>query len=155
MKYALINKERNSLNIKDILLNRGIEKDMVPYYLNPDRQAINDYSSLGLDDLQGCWEQIKNAADHNLKTVIIVDSDADGFCSSAMLMNYLYHYYPEWVEGNIATYLHSDKQHGLEDCMEWILDRDPHLVIVPDAGSNDYEQHKILYDKGMKICILD
>lgn len=37
MKYALINKERNSLNIKDILLNRGIEKDMVPYYLNPDR----------------------------------------------------------------------------------------------------------------------
>jgi single-stranded-DNA-specific exonuclease len=39
--------------------------------------------------------------------------------------------------------------------MEWILDRDPRLVIVPDAGSNDYEQHKILYDKGMKICILD
>lgn len=155
MKYALINKERNSLNIKDILLNRGIEKDMVPYYLNPDRQAINDYSSLGLDDLQHCWEQIKRAAEANLKTVIIVDSDADGFCSSAMLMNYLHHYYPQWVEGNIATYLHSDKQHGLEDCMEWILDRDPQLVIVPDAGSNDYEQHKILYDKGMKICVLD
>ena len=37
MIYELMNEERNNLDIKDILLNRGIEKDMAPYYLNPDR----------------------------------------------------------------------------------------------------------------------
>ena len=36
MIYELINKERNSLNIEDILLNRGIDKNMIPFYLNPD-----------------------------------------------------------------------------------------------------------------------
>lgn len=73
MTYELINKERNSLNIKDILLNRGIDHSMIAYYLDPDEQAINDYSSLGLQDLQHCWERIKRAAEANLKTVVIVD----------------------------------------------------------------------------------
>jgi hypothetical protein len=36
MMYELINKERNSLNIKDILLNRGIDHSMIAYYLDPD-----------------------------------------------------------------------------------------------------------------------
>ena len=36
MIYELVNKERNSLNIEDILLNRGIDKSMISFYLNPD-----------------------------------------------------------------------------------------------------------------------
>ena len=37
MIYELINEERNSLDIKDILMNRKIERDMCAYYLNPDK----------------------------------------------------------------------------------------------------------------------
>lgn len=155
MIYELMNEERNNLDIKDILLNRGIEKDMAPYYLNPDRQAINDYSSLGLDNLEKCWKYIEAAVLEDKRAVLIVDADADGFCSSALLINYLHHYYPNWVEDKLKYYLHSDKQHGLEDCTNWIIEQSPALVLIPDAGSNDYAYHEALYKKGIKVCILD
>ena len=29
------------------------------------------------------------------------------------------------------------------------------LLIVPDAGSNDYKEHKILSDRGVEVIVLD
>ena len=51
--------------------------------------------------------------------------------------------------------MHEGKQHGLNDCLDYINSHDFKLVIVPDAGSNDYEAHSALKEKGIKTIILD
>ncbi len=51
--------------------------------------------------------------------------------------------------------MHDGKQHGLSDCWDPILDRNPSLVICPDSSSNDYEYHKFLQDADIDILILD
>lgn len=84
----------------------------------------------------------------------MVDCDADGYTSAALLINYLYKLFPTWVENNLTWYMHSSKQHGLSDCINKISNYYS-LVICPDAASNDYEYHKQLFYKGIKILILD
>ena len=51
--------------------------------------------------------------------------------------------------------MHSGKQHGLEDCYNKFLKSEYKLVLLPDAGSNDYEYHKILKDKDIAVICLD
>jgi single-stranded-DNA-specific exonuclease len=86
---------------------------------------------------------------------IIVDSDCDGFTSSAILINYLYDLSPDYTRENVFWFFHEGKQHGLEDAMDWINTMDPNLVIIPDAGSNDLEEIQQLTKKGIGIIILD
>ena len=66
-------------------------------------------------------------------------SDCDGYTSSAYLLNYLYYLNPEYVEKYVTYRMHTGKEHGI------ILDTIPEqvdIVIIPDAGSNQYEEHK-------------
>lgn len=49
--------------------------------------------------------------------------------------------------------MHEGKQHGLSDCWQEAMNYD--LVIIPDAGSNDYQYHKALSETGCDIIILD
>lgn len=59
------------------------------------------------------------------------------------------------MKDHVFWYMHEGKQHGLNDCMDWIEDIGPDLVIIPDAGSNDVEQLQKLYEDGREIIILD
>jgi len=52
---------------------------------------------------------------NNDNTLVLVDSDCDGFTSAAILINYLYNLFPSWVENKVHYILHSGKQHGLND----------------------------------------
>lgn len=93
---------------------------------------------------------IKNINKHSF-TTMIVDPDCDGFTSSAILMNYLNKVFPHFVS-EIHYIMHSGKQHGI------ILDEIPEetkFLICADSASNNYEQHKILKDKGVDILIID
>jgi single-stranded-DNA-specific exonuclease len=51
--------------------------------------------------------------------------------------------------------MHEGKQHGLQDCMDWIEDIGAGLVIIPDAGSNDTEECKKLQENNIKVIVLD
>ena len=51
--------------------------------------------------------------------------------------------------------MHSGKQHGLEDCYDKFAKSEYKLILLPDAGSNDYEYHKILKDKDIAVICLD
>lgn len=86
------------------------------------------------------------------KTFIQVDSDCDGYTSSAFLMNYLNRLFPAYVQNCITYHVHSDKSHGLK--IETIPE-DVKLVIAPDSSSNDYEVHKMLHDRGCDVLVLD
>lgn len=78
-----------------------------------------------------------------------------GYTSSAILINYLYDLFPIWVQEHLSWFMHDGKTHGLSDTMEYIQKHNFSLVILPDAGSNDYEYHYQLHSKNIPIIILD
>ncbi len=84
--------------------------------------------------------------------LIVVDSDCDGYTSSATLINYLNRLFPNYVQTHIHTFIHSDKTHGLSDVE--VLDNF-RLVICPDASSNDYEEHTELKSRGIDVLVID
>lgn len=153
MKVREIAKYDGSISYLDyVLRNRGIE--------NPEE-------FLDIDFLEKCCHSpnlfigIKEAMDmyvgHIAKDneiLFIVDSDNDGYTSSAILWNYTKRVFPH---AKLNYVLHTSKQHGLEDTCDSILSGDtvPSLVVLPDAGSNDQEYHKILNDAKIDVLVLD
>ena len=92
---------------------------------------------------------------NNDKAIIVVDCDCDGYTSAAALLNYLHSLFPFFVENNIKYIMHEDKQHGLNDCINSIVQGDCSLVILPDSGSNDVNECQKLYNLKKSIIILD
>ena len=149
MKYELINEINPFLSpTEQILVNRGIKLEDIPHYLNTTDEDINDYNTLGAEVLTKAAKTLALHINSGSKTLIIVDSDCDGFTSAAYLTNYLYSIFPAWVENNLEFFFHSGKQHGLNDCIDRILEKEYKLVIVPDAGSNDFKEMEILKSNG-------
>jgi single-stranded-DNA-specific exonuclease len=76
----------------------------------------------------------------------------DGYTSASHLINYLNCLFPSFVQNNIYYRLHNGKEHGI------IVDTVPgdvKLVIAPDSSSNDYEQHRILKERGVDVLVID
>lgn len=150
MTYKLISPPDNHCTaIEQILHNRGIIN--VAEYLNPPETAIHD--PLGLD-------RIENAAYTLIKEIlqdghihIQVDSDCDGYTSSAILLNYLHRIFPSKVENNFTYSLHDSKYHGIDI---GAIPKGTTMIVVPDASSNEIEVHKELAENfGIKIIVLD
>ena len=110
-----------------------------------------------MDNIKEGAELLAKHISYGSHALIIQDSDCDGMCSTAILLNYLNRLFPGWVQNNIDYFIHSGKQHGLEDALgetDFIV-KGYRLIIVPDAGSNDYEYHKVLKNHGIDCLILD
>ena len=164
MKYKLIKKiNQNYSPIEQILTNRGIPFNEILHYLNTTDDDINPPEALGEDKLKAAAALLIKTIQSDLQALVIVDADADGFTSSSIIINYLHDLFPSWVENKLTYRVHDGKQHGLNDHIEWILkvssdpndDRNFSLVIIPDAGSNDTEECKILSENNIKTIILD
>lgn len=156
MKYQLINKpNQNFSTIQQILYNRGINQNQILHYMNLSDQDINSPSLLGEEKLKEALTRILTAVTFNKKALIIVDCDCDGYTSAALLINYLNNLFPTWVENCLDWYMHEGKQHGLNDCMDYILQNDYFLIICPDSSSNDYKEHETLKNKNIDVIVLD
>lgn len=59
---------------------------------------------------------------------------------------------PGHAQRNISYRIHDGKEHGI---IVETIPEDVQLVVVPDAGSNDYEQHKQLKEKGIDVLVID
>lgn len=93
---------------------------------------------------------------NNDKAFIIVDSDCDGYCSSAIFLNYLNRHFPHWIQNQVEYFMHDGKQHGLGDVnIGDLIQRGFKLVICPDSASNDYEQHQALKEHDIDVLVLD
>lgn len=79
-------------------------------------------------------------------------SDADGYTSAAIIINYLHDLFPDYAENNIDWFLHSGKQHGFSDLE---AKTSYGLIIAPDSGSNDVEYHEKYAMTNTKVIILD
>ena len=156
MKYKLINDINvNYSAVEQILINRGIKFIDIKHYLNTTDDDINDPVAFGEDNLKSAATALINTIYKNEEAVVVVDCDCDGFTSSAILINYLHDLFPSWVENKLKWYIHEDKQHGLADCAEYIMGKLFPLVIVPDAGSNDYTYHEAIAKMGATVIVLD
>lgn len=149
MQYKLINQTK-STPIETIMENRGIKSKDIFHFLNTTFQDIN--SNNKLNNINNGIKMLARHIKNNDKIFIQVDEDCDGYTSSALLINYLYDLFPYYIQNNLYYRTHRQKAHGIE--LNTIPDN-VKLVIVPDAGSNQYTEHKILYDKGIDILILD
>lgn len=138
MKYKLIKPINLQYSvIEQILTNRNIPLELIPYYLNTTDRVINSPLCFGKQLLYNAASVLIKHISRNDNILVIVDSDCDGFTSSAILINYLYDLFPTWVENKVHFILHSGKQHGLNDHIEDLLeDNQYRLILVPDAGKN-------------------
>ena len=152
MKYELIQERNKQLSLLlQVLTNRGIKN--VEGYLHTDDSYILD--PLKLDNMSGGVRMFLDNQKKKSKVFLLVDSDTDGYTSAAVIYNYAYRMWPDWVESNWTYYLHETKTHGLKDCIDKILEEDYDFILIPDAGSNDYEEIETLYFKNKDVLILD
>lgn len=147
MKYKVINIEKRDENyLINLLLNRNI-KDYNSF-LYPNKNNLCDYKLL--DNIEEGYQFVEKSK--NKKIGLLIDCDADGYTSSAVLYNY---FMDMGLSQEIQCFFHSGKQHGLEDQFNKILDSDIEYLFIPDASSNDEEYHKMLSENGIKILVLD
>ncbi len=146
MKYKLIGSNDYLINPVEVILNnRGI-KD-VHRFLNVNESYTHDW--ILLRNIEKAADCLLYHLNNENKIYVQVDSDFDGAASSTILINYIKHLFPK---SNIAWRVHEDKNHGvvLKD-----VPNDTKLVIIPDAGSNQYKEHQKLKEKGMDVIVLD
>lgn len=151
MRYRLRKKYSTNPDkaLKELLKDRGV-KD-IDNFLNPSKECeLNPHL---LNNIDAAAEKLLYHLRKNSDILFIVDCDADGFTSSAILWLYIKHIYPD---ARLEFTVHEHKQHGLNDKIDWITDEAKwDLVICPDAGSYDIEEHRALGELGMDIICLD
>ena len=150
MKYKTYLEEQFPTVIEQVLHGRGI--DDISAWLNANTENIESWRALDNMRLAVC--EINSIIENNLDACIVVDCDVDGYTSAAIIINYFYSLYPEWVENHLSYIHHTGKQHGLCDVRE-SFPENISLIICPDSASNDYEEHKYWNDQQVSIIILD
>ena len=137
MKTKLVNKDIRKDYTNELLMERGLSPEELQYFLNvPDDSYLEDPTLL--DNIDRAWTIFvpMMVASKDETIAVVVDSDVDGFTSAAIFIQYLRKFNKEV---NIVPILHKGKGHGLSDTYEDVLNTYPSYVVLPDAGSNDYE----------------
>ena len=150
MKYKTYLKQTYPNMIEQVLYGRGITD--INAWLKANMDDVESWNVF--DDIEKAVYELTSAIKDNWDTCIIVDCDVDGYTSSAILINFLYSLYPEWVNKHLTYLHHTGKQHGLID-MRDIIPENTKLIICPDSASNDYEEHEYWNNQGTSIIILD
>ena len=157
MKTKLVNKDIRNNYTNELLLERGLNEEALNYFLTvPNDDALQRPDDLAnIEKANFLFDRIINSKNCNL--CVIVDSDVDGFTSAAIFIQYLRKFNKDI---GIIPILHEGKGHGLSDTIGKIfelLENDTIIkyVILPDAGSNDYEYIEQLGNEGIECLILD
>ena len=134
----------------EILKDRGVTD--IENFINPtfDNCELDAHK---LKNIDAAAERLLYHLRRNSKILFIVDCDADGYTSASILWLYIKHIFPE---AQLEFTVHDHKQHGLDDKVDWICDEARwDLVLCPDSGSYDVEEHRALGELGMDVICLD
>ena len=139
--------QKSSDLIESMLINRGVND--INLFMNPTNESDTD-----LHSLPHIYEAVEMIKKNITKTImILVDSDADGNSSAALMYKYLKMVNPN---AKLLYYIHPCKTHGLvPDVMKYVLEKRPDMLIVPDAGTNDIEERELLQSEGIDLLIID
>lgn len=159
MKTKLVNKDIRQNYTNELLMERGLTPEELEYFLNvPDDSALQDPEGLDyIDKANHMFDAMINLSEEN-DIVVVVDSDVDGFTSAAIFIQY-FRYFNDKV--GIIPILHKGKGHGLSDTYDEIVEHyitgfeNIKYVVLPDAGSNDFEYIEKLGELGIHCLILD
>lgn len=130
-----------------ILKNRRVED--VYHYLYPSED--DELNPFDLDNIQAAVNKIIEHLQKDSRIGIIADPDSDGYCSAAIMWNYI----KKLVDSaHLSFMVHDGKVHGLADKIDYLIENHPFdLLIIPDAGSYDVQHfHKI---PDVDIVVLD
>ena len=150
MKIKLVNEDfRDNYGIK-LLQSKGIQD--VDKYINPTKECLQN--PIDLNNIEDGAKLLKTAIEKEWNILLIIDSDNDGFTSAAIIYQYI-----KKLNNNINIkyLLHSGKQHGLEDHIDYVLEYSDEIdmIILPDSSSNDFIYHEQLKEKNIPCLILD
>lgn len=146
INYKLIGDNDYVFDIQGtIFKNRGIADG--DSFFNLDSNVVIPFKNLkNIDKAVDCLDAHIESKSNIL---IVVDPDADGYTSSAILYQYL-----KMLDKSIKLKwaIHDDKVHGLQGID---IPKGTNLIIVPDAGSNDFSYHYELSKQGIDVIVLD
>lgn len=151
MEYRLINTNFQNNYIENLLKERG--GPPASHLLSPTIEDLQESDALDNIDT-GARLLLKVLSLPDSQIALIVDPDVDGFTSAAIIYQYIYRIYPQ---ANIHYFIHSGKQHGLEDMIDELEEKasDLDLIILPDSSSNDEVYHYRLRSIGIPVLVLD
>lgn len=160
MKYT----QTTSYTIKeDFLTNLLIDRGIIPKndneyhqkFFKPTRENMHD--PLKLDHIEEGYNLFTKHLAAGNKFYFVVDSDADGITSSAVMINYMENHLREkYPNFTIDYHIPDGKEHGLDTLMNILTPQKNYdIIVLPDSSSNDYEYHKILKNMGYDILVLD
>ena len=128
MEYK-INKASDDV-IENVLLNRNLTFDMVDELLLSDEK--NYESPHNYPNIDKAYRRIKKAIDDKEVIYILCDVDNDGFCSAAIIFDFLYNF---MNHDDVYYILHEKnrKSHGIDDeIFNKIKEKHCNLLIIPD-----------------------
>lgn len=145
--------EHNPLLLK-LLFNRGIKtQEQIDEFLNPDYQE-DIFDPFLLKGMEKAIERIFKAISNKEKIIVYGDYDADGVCSSAILLKTL-----KKVDSSIdvSCYIPDRKQgHSLNnEAIEEFKNQGVKLIITVDCGISDFEKVELANNLGIDVIITD
>lgn len=147
--YKIKNTENINLfdPIKTIFANRNVSPEDIEWYINPTKF---EYDSSLLKNIDKGVSLLLSHIEKGNHIHIQIDKDCDGINSAAILYNYL----TKTFKGINLTWSNhlADKKHGINP---ELVEPTVSLLLVPDAGSNDLTEQKILHDRGVDVLIID
>ena len=148
LKENKINRYSKTM-LEDYICSFGIARENVNSFIGIPRptDADDPFKLKNIREAADLAYQKCRASD--AKVFVQVDSDCDGYTSSAILIQYLRRRFPELA---IEHRIHNGKEHGV---IPNTVPQGTTLVFVPDAGSNQHEEVAELVRRGIAVIILD
>ncbi|EJO7115367.1 single-stranded DNA-binding protein [Staphylococcus pseudintermedius] len=139
-------------SVEQVLMNRGIKSNLIKSYLSPQSHLMPDYSKL--KNIETAIELLNKHVKNKSKIALTIDVDMDGLTSAGIIYKYLVNYV-KYDKELIKLIMPKGKIHGI------LIDRvlaeveSGDLLIVTDAGSSDFNEHKQLHDNGINCIVVD
>ena len=149
MKVQSLFKPNEEITLQSYLNKMGI--DDIDKYLYPSEQVLDDCYIY--DNIQECTQTIKYHILNDDKIAIVIDSDMDGSCSAYMMYKYLKLQHVS----KVRPFIQEGKNRGIANpnLRKQILDWQPNLIIIPDAGTNSRLYEDEIIDNGIDLIIID
>ena len=137
----------NSVNyVEDYLNLIGIKKAESFIGVPPKEDELSPWK---LANMEQAVEMLGKHLQKNNEIFLVVDSDPDGYTSGSIIYNFIKDIFPK---SKLQYCLHPEKEHGVV-LADVPIETD--LIIIPDAGSNQWDDIEELVKRGKDIIILD